>query len=137
MWCGENRSEYILLRLLVVSQVFWPESFRINDLVTEFVARGHEVTVLTGVPNYPDGHVFPEFERNPKKFSRLGGAEIVRVPIVTRGQSRWRLMLNYLSFALSGSIVGGWKLRKRRFDAIFVHEPSPITVGIRLFGYAR
>ena len=49
------------MRLLVVSQYFWPENFRINDLVGELLRRGHQVTVLTGLPNYPDGKVFQEF----------------------------------------------------------------------------
>ena len=114
----------------MVSQVFWPENFRVNDLVTEMVSRGHEVTVLTGLPNYPEGTIFPDFQRTPQQYMRLGGAQIVRVPIVMRGQSRWRLMLNYFSFAVSACIVGSWKLRNRQFDVIFVYEPSPVTVGI-------
>jgi len=118
------------LRLLVISQYFWPENFRINDLVSEFVARGHEVVVLTGYPNYPDGRVFPSFSRAPGDFARLAGSTVVRVPLVARGSGGLRLMLNYLSFALSASLLGAWKLRGERFDAIFVFEPSPITVGI-------
>jgi colanic acid biosynthesis glycosyl transferase WcaI len=118
------------LRVLVVSQVFWPESFRINDLAVELSVRGHDVTVLTGVPNYPEGRVFHEFAKNPRAFSALKGVEIVRVPIVTRGSSRLRLLLNYLTFAVSAATIGAWKLRGRRFEAIFVFEPSPVTVGI-------
>jgi colanic acid biosynthesis glycosyl transferase WcaI len=118
------------LRVLVISQVFWPENFRINDLVTELVARGHEVTVLTGLPNYPDGRVFPAYARDPQAFAKLNGAEIVRVPIVPRGQGRVRLVLNYFVFAASATLLGSWKLRGRAFDAIFVYEPSPVTVGI-------
>ena len=118
------------MRLLVVSQYFWPENFRINDLVSEFVARGHQVVVLTGYPNYPDGRVFPSFSRAPGDFARFAGSTVVRVPLVARGSGGLRLMLNYLSFALSASVLGAWKLRGERFDAIFVFEPSPITVGI-------
>ncbi|HIP10141.1 MAG TPA: glycosyltransferase WbuB, partial [Rhodospirillales bacterium] len=43
------------MRVLVISQYYWPESFRINDLTDDLVRRGHQVTVLTGVPNYPSG----------------------------------------------------------------------------------
>lgn len=118
------------MRLLVVSQYFWPENFRINDLVMELVRRGHQVTVLTGLPNYPDGKVFEEFRKVPSLFSQYEGAEIIRVPLISRGQDRLRLMLNYLSFAISASTIGLWKLRGRQFDAIFAYEPSPITVGI-------
>ena len=118
------------MRLLVVTQYFWPENFRINDLVTEFILRGHTVTVLSGLPNYPEGSVFPEFKCNPGAFREFQGAEVVRVPLVPRGRGRLRLVMNYLSFAISASVLGCWKLRGRSFDAIFVYEPSPILVGI-------
>ena len=118
------------MRLLVVSQYFWPENFRVNDLVAELVRRGHQVTVLTGLPNYPDGKVFPQFRSDPGQYSRYEGADIVRVPMMPRGQGGLRLMLNYLTFAASASLVGLWKLRGRQFDAIFAYEPSPITVGL-------
>ncbi len=118
------------MRLLVVSQYFWPENFRINDLVDELVRRGHEVLVLTGAPNYPDGKVFPEFKEHPRRFNAFHGAQVVRVPLLARGRGRARLLLNFLSFAISASLLGAWKLRGRKFDAIFAYQVSPITVGI-------
>jgi colanic acid biosynthesis glycosyl transferase WcaI len=118
------------MRLLVVTQYFWPENFRVNDLVAEFVERGHQVTVLTGLPNYPEGKVFEQFRADPMQYSNYQGAEIVRVPLMPRGNGGLRLMLNYLSFAASASIIGLWKLRGKNFDAIFAYEPSPITVGL-------
>lgn len=118
------------MKLLVVSQYFWPENFRINDLVAEMVQRGHEVTVLTGYPNYPEGTVFQEFRDNPGKYAHYAGADIVRVPIAPRGQGALRLLLNYASFVVSATLLGLFKLRGRKFDSIFVHEPSPITVGL-------
>lgn len=118
------------MRLLVVSQYFWPENFRINDLVAELVRRGHQVTVLTGLPNYPDGKVFQQFCDAPARYSHYEGAEIIRVPLMGRGKGGLRLMLNYLTFAVSATVGGLWKLRGRQFDAIFAYEPSPITVGL-------
>ena len=118
------------MRLLIVSQYFWPENFRINDLVAELVSRGHEVTVLTGKPNYPSGAFDPEFLRNPRKFSAYAGSKVVRVPMMARGQGNLKLMLNYLSFAASASILGPFRLRGMEFDAIFVFQASPVTVGI-------
>ncbi len=118
------------MRLLVVSQYFWPENFRINDLVAELVRRGHQVTVLTGLPNYPDGKVFQQFRDDPDRFSNYEGVEVVRVPMTPRGQGGLRLMLNYLTFAASASLVGLWKLRGRQFDAIFTYQVSPVTVGL-------
>lgn len=115
------------MRLLVVSQYFWPENFRVNELVTELVRRGHKVTVLTGWPNYPEGVVQPEFRSHPERFASFAGAQVLRVPMAPRGKGALRLMLNYLSFALSAAAIGPWKLRGRGFDAIFFFEPSPIT----------
>lgn len=118
------------MKILVVSQYFWPENFRINDLVLELVKRGHEVTVLTGHPNYPEGKIFPEFKSNAESYGDYGGARVVRVPLFPRGVGSLRLMLNYLSFALSASVLGPWKLRGKTFDVIFVCQLSPVTVGI-------
>ena len=118
------------MRLLVVSQYFWPEDFRINELVAELSARGHEITVLTGKPNYPDGKILAAFTKNPQRFASFAGARVVRVPMLPRGQGKLRLLLNYLSFALSATVVGVTRFAGGRFDAIFVFEPSPITVGI-------
>lgn len=118
------------MRILVVSQYFWPENFRVNDLVQELVQRGHDITVLTGYPNYPGGEVFENFRNAPSAFSQFAGAKICRVPLLARGKGGLRLALNYLSFMLSAAVLGPLRLRGQRFDVIFVFEPSPVTVGI-------
>jgi colanic acid biosynthesis glycosyl transferase WcaI len=118
------------LRILVVSQYFWPENFRINDLVKEWVQRGHEVTVLTGIPNYPAGKVFEAYRQQPNAFAEYEGAKVFRVPLLPRSSGGLRLMLNYLSFVLGGVLLGPWRLRGVQADAIFVFEPSPVTVGL-------
>jgi glycosyltransferase involved in cell wall biosynthesis len=118
------------MRLLIVTQYFWPEDFRINDLAVELSRRGHEVTVLTGVPNYPDGRVFPAFRSNPRNYDRLEDVRIVRVPLIARGKSGIRLVANYFSFAANGCLFGMWGLRGLEFDAIFTCQLSPITIGI-------
>lgn len=115
------------MRVLVVSQYFWPEVFRVNEIVSELSARGHEVTVLTGRPNYPGGQVFDDYAANPAAFAEYHGAEVIRLPLRPRGQGSLRLLLNYWSFVFWGCLLGPWKLRGRRFDAIFCFETSPIT----------
>lgn len=118
------------LQILVVSQYFWPENFRINDLVRELTARGHQVTVLTGRPNYPKGRFFSEYLRNPAEFACFYGVQIHRVPMLARGRGSFRLLLNYLSFVLGACLFGPWQLRNYQPDVIFVFEPSPVTVGL-------
>lgn len=118
------------MKLLVVTQYFWPENFRVNDLVEELVRRGHEVTVLTGLPNYPGGRIFPGYGITGPYREEHGGARVVRVPLIARGNGgNVRLVLNYVSFAAAASLLGPLRLG-RNFDVIFVHEPSPITVGL-------
>jgi colanic acid biosynthesis glycosyl transferase WcaI len=118
------------VRILIVSQYFWPENFRINDLTQELVQRGHSVTVLTGIPNYPAGSVFDAYRENPSAFTSYGGAQVLRVPMLARGHSAVRLFLNYLSFVVSACFFGPWRLRDKLVDVIFVFEPSPVTVGL-------
>ena len=118
------------MRILVVSQYFWPENFRINDLVKEWGQRGHHVTVLTGIPNYPTGKVFESYLNQPGAFAQYEGAKVVRVPMLPRGSGGLRLILNYLSFVLGSCIWGPWRLRGIQADVIFVFEPSPVTVGL-------
>ncbi|HEB56706.1 MAG TPA: glycosyltransferase WbuB [Gammaproteobacteria bacterium] len=118
------------MKILIVSQYFWPENFRVNDLAIELQSRGHEVTVLTGKPNYPDGVIFPDYRDKPEKYLNYNGVKVFRVPLLPRGVGSVRLFLNYLSFVFSASILGPVKLSGRKFDRIFVFEPSPITVGL-------
>lgn len=118
------------LRVLIVSQYFWPENMRINDLVRDLSERGHSVSVLTGVPNYPEGKVFEAYSLKPQLFSSFAGAEVIRVPLVPRGGNSIGLALNYLSFFVCASTIGVWKLRRRKFDVVFVYAVSPIMAAI-------
>jgi colanic acid biosynthesis glycosyl transferase WcaI len=118
------------MRILVISQYFWPENFRINDLVLALGDRGHHITVLTGEPNYPSGEIFHDYLCNKDSFRNFLGVTVIRVPVIARGKNKIKLALNYISFILSASFIGPWKLRGKEFDVIFVYEPSPITVGI-------
>jgi colanic acid biosynthesis glycosyl transferase WcaI len=118
------------MKVLIVTQYFWPESFRINDLALGLKERGHEVTVLTGMPNYPSGRLFPGYTMFSPKKDTFEGIPILRVPLIPRGKGRpWRLALNYLSFAACASLLAPLRC-KGSFDCIFVFEPSPVTVGL-------
>lgn len=125
------------MRILIVSQYFWPETFRINDLAAELVLRGHEVTVLTGTPNYPGGTVFPDFRRDPRAFGCFEGVIIERIPFLPRGRNGLRLALNYVVYVISALTFGLWRLRGRAFDAIFVYQISPITQALPALALRR
>ncbi|MEW5715686.1 glycosyltransferase family 4 protein [Pseudomonas sp. SB113] len=118
------------LSILVVTQYFWPENMRINDLVRDLSERGHSVTVLTGLPNYPEGAVDARYSVDPESFMAYSGAKIVRVPLVPRGKRSISLIMNYLSFFTAASTIGAWKLRAEKYDAVFVYAVSPVMVAI-------
>jgi colanic acid biosynthesis glycosyl transferase WcaI len=116
------------LRICVVSQYFWPESFRINDLVLALTGRGHSVQVLTGQPNYPGGKILPGYSTLKLKRSEALGGSVVRVPLMARGSgSGLRLAANYLSFAASARFLGVTAVRMPA-DVVLAYEPSPVTV---------
>lgn len=115
------------MRLLLISQYFWPETFGINALARALRERGVAITVLTGKPNYPDGEVFAGHSAWGCRREEWQGMEIVRVPLFPRGRrSALRLALNYLSFVVAGLFFGPWHLRGSRFDVVFVYAPSPL-----------
>jgi colanic acid biosynthesis glycosyl transferase WcaI len=117
------------MHILIVTQYFWPENFRINDLALGLLERGHQVTVLTGVPNYPDGKFFDGYGYFNKEQDYYG-VKVVRVPLCPRGKGgSLRLVLNYISFAITSSILGPL-LCKGKFDLIFVFQLSPFTVAV-------
>lgn len=120
------------MKILVLSQYFWPESFIINDIVRTLDEQGHEVVVSTGKPNYPDGKIFDGYSAKGTQYERyLGNIDVLRVPLWPRGEGGAKnLMLNYLSFVLAGLVFLPWMLRKREFDAILVFAPSPILQAI-------
>jgi len=113
-------------RILVVSQYFWPESFRVNELVLELKDRGYHVEVLTGVPNYPTGRVFPDFASNPDRYADYFGIKVHRVPQISRRNNKLSLALNYCSFVVTACFYSLFKLRKVEFDLIFGVQLSPI-----------
>lgn len=118
------------MKILIVSQYFYPENFRINDFAKEFNARGHEITVLTGTPNYPAGRYYNGYGICTNIREVINGVKIFRSPLIPRGNgSGIRLLLNYISFVI-GSMFTSLFLLKNKYDIIFVFEPSPITVGI-------
>ena len=123
------------MHILVVSQFFFPESFRYNDIAVEFAKRGHKVTVLTGIPNYPMGKFFPGYSWSKKRTEEWNGLDIIRIPIIPRGHSYIGMIFNLYSF-----VVAGWfwnRTNKINADMVFSFESSPfhqLKVGC---GYAK
>jgi len=116
------------MKILVVTQYFWPENFRINDLSLGLKKKGHEVQILTGVPNYPGGRFFTGYNFFGPLFETYEDIPVFRVPLIPRGNgSRFRLALNFFSFVFFACFLGPIH-RLGTIDLIFIYEPSPITV---------
>lgn len=120
------------MKILVVSQYFWPEFFIINDLVRNLTAQGHVVKVLTGKPNYPEGVVFEGYIASGYQEEIYDSSvRVCRAPLRPRGSSGAKnLLLNYLSFVVNGLRYFPRAVKDENFDAIFVFAMSPITAAI-------
>ena len=117
------------MKILLISQYFYPENFKINDLIFSLKERGHEITVLTGKPNYSKTHFFEGYGWKSDDFETINDIPVYRANLLSRRNGgAFRLFLNYISFA----ILASSKVRKIKgsFDAIYVYQTSPVTVGI-------
>ena len=116
------------MKILIVTQYYFPESFKSNDLSFELQKRGHEVTVLTGLPNYPEGKMYDGYGVFKNRKQEINGVKVIRSLLLLRGKGGGiRLFLNYFSFAFFASIKAFFLNFGNKYDAVIVHEPSPIT----------
>lgn len=116
------------MKILVVCQYYYPEQFRINDICEQLVKNGHSVTVLTGLPNYPDGNIPKEYRWGRKRKEVINGVEIRRSFEIGRKHGVIGMAVNYASFMLSASVKA--LFLKKDFDVIFVYQLSPVTMAL-------
>ncbi len=114
------------MKILVVCQHFYPENFRISDICFELAKKGHDVTVLTGLPNYPKGKVFKDYKWFKNRNQVINGVKIKRCSLVGRGSSTLQMAINYMWFATFCSIKAFFM--KKDFDIVYVYQLSPITM---------
>lgn len=129
--------------ILLISQYFYPENFRVNDMACEWVKRGYKVTVLTGIPNYPTGKYFDGYCKK-KTYETWNGINIIRIPLVARGNSSNKiisacgLIANYLSFVNSGrKWVKSKEAANLKADLVFTFEVSPMTQALIGIWYGK
>lgn len=117
-------------RVLIVTQYIYPENFKSNELAFELNKRGYKVDVLTGIPNYPEGKFFKGYGVFKRRIEKINGVKIYRCFQFPRGVKAGgvRLALNYISFAFCSTLwILFYFVWKKKYDAIIIHEPSPIT----------
>lgn len=122
------------MKILVVTQYYYPEPFRINEICEELVNRGHNVTVLTGIPNYPDGEIYSGYiNRNSEEI--INGVKIIRCASRPRYKGYLNLFLNYLSFYYAAN--RRLKHVRGNFDIVYTYQLSPITSSMPAVKYAQ
>lgn len=123
-----------MARILVVTQHFWPENFRVNDMVEGFLEHGHEVDVLCGLPNYPKGEWFPGYRYSGPRRESYKGAQLYRAGEIPRkGNTGLRIFANYCSWPVLalprlGQLPGN-------YDAILCYNTSPVLMALPALVY--
>ena len=123
------------MKILVVCQHYYPEPFRLPDICETLVRRGHDVTVVTGTPNYPEGEIYDGYEKGARADETLNGVYVHRCPLIPRKTGTLYRVLNYYSFVLSSQ----WYLRrcKESFDVVFVNQISPVMMAQAGLSWAK
>lgn len=116
------------MKILVICQYYFPEQFRINDICESLAKKGHNVTVLTGLPNYPEGRVPKEYKFFRKRKENYKGVNIIRTFEIGRRQGAFFRLLNYLSYMVSASCKAIFL--KEKYDIVYIYQLSPITMAI-------
>ena len=123
--------EVLTMRCLLLTNHFYPESFRCNDVAFELAKRGYELTVLTAIPDYPQGRFHKGYSLFKKRCERLNGVKVVRVPIIPRGSGKpFRMLLNYGSGIFFFFFYALYQGLFHKYDCIFVHDTSPAFIGL-------
>lgn len=123
------------MKVLIVSQHYWPENFRITDIAESLVSKGHQVTVLCGLPNYPNGYIFDGYKHGENRIQEHNGVRIIRAKEIARRKGILFRFLNYYSFPYHANKL----IRKldKDFDVVLVNELSPIMSAVPGIKYAK
>lgn len=123
------------MRILVICQYYYPEPFRISDICEELVKRGHEVFVVTGVPNYPMGEIYDGYRHGEKRDEFINGVKVHRCYTVGRKGGILKRFLNYFSYPISASAYVN--LLKDEYDVVFVNQLSPVMMAWPAIRYKK
>ncbi len=119
------------MKICIFTNHFFPEDFKVNDIAFELAKLGHEITVLTAIPDYPKGKFFDGYSLFRRRREVVNGVNVIRLPIIPRGKGgAIRLVLNYLSYYFCLSVFTFFHGLKNKYDRIFVHLTSPFFIGV-------
>lgn len=116
------------MKILFICQYFYPEVFRGNDIAFHWTEEGHQVHVVTGIPNYPDGIFHKGYGWFKKRHEKVNGVKVTRLPIVPRGNNKIMLMLNYFSYLVVAWVYMLFHALFHKYDRVFVQQLSPVMM---------
>lgn len=127
------------MKILVICQYYYPEPFRVNDICEEMVKRGHEVTVVTGEPNYPEGQIYKGYENHAHSDEVINGVKVHRCPIIPRKTGTLYRFLNYFSYPYQAKkyIKNLRASDGKPFDVVFVNQLSPVMMAEPAISYKK
>jgi glycosyltransferase involved in cell wall biosynthesis len=126
------------INLLIYTNHFYPENFKVNDIAFDFAKIGYNVTVITGIPNYPKGIIYPGYGFLKKRKEFVNGVKVIRLPLVPRGNgSNFRIILNYSTYFVSCILYTFRLALSKKFDVVFIHETSPIFICLPAILYKK
>lgn len=126
------------MKVLFITQYFYPEVFRGNDIAFDLVKRGVEVTVVTAIPNYPGGSFFKGYGLFRKRKETIQGVKVIRIPVFPRGKGgKVQLLLNYFSFAFFASAYTIYLAFTKKFTCCFIQQLSPVTLALPAVVYKK
>ena len=118
-------------RILIFTNHFFPENFRVNDVAFDLARKSYQITVLTGIPNYPQGKFYKGYGYFKRRKEVIDNVTVIRIPLIPRGSSSLlRLSLNYISYAFFLTLYSTYIAIKKKFDVILVHHTSPIFLAL-------
>ena len=123
------------MRILIISQYYYPEQFQINEIAPELIRRGHQVTVLCGIPNYPQGVIYEGYEDGKRNYEEIDGVEVIRVKQRPRGKGPISLLANYYTFVKYANKEV--KRLSKDFDVVFAYQLSPVTSSLPAVNYKK
>lgn len=119
------------MKILLISQYFYPETFRGNDIAFHLAEKGHSVHVVAGIPNYPDGKFYDGYGLFRKRREVINGVTVTRIPVVPRGvDSKLLLVLNYFSYMINAWIYVLFHSIRNKYDRVFVQQLSPVMMSV-------
>lgn len=123
---GNQKNKNYKKNILVISQYYYPEPFRVNDICEELVKKGYNVDVVTGIPNYPEGKIYNEYRKHKNRIETINGVNIHRCYTIPRKKGIIYRFLNYYSFMLSSTRYV--KKIEDKYDTVFVYQLSPVLM---------